>query len=90
MRIGGTKHSDDGQAHGGSNMHRARIVADEEMALREQSRQIGNCGFSREVDERPAHFGRDGRRDGRLGGSSKEDDVGIRFRLEPVCYLGKP
>src|SRR3989442_5137576 len=32
--IGGTKHRDNGQSHGSGNMHRARIVAYEKMALR--------------------------------------------------------
>ena len=71
IRIGGTKHRDDGQANSRGNVHRTGIVADEKMALREEGGQIGNCGFPREVNGGPAHFGGDGRRDACLSGSSK-------------------
>ena len=81
VRIGGAKHGDDGQANSSSNVHRAGIVADEELALREQRRQIGNCGFPGEINGRPGHFGGDGRRNVGLGGSSKEDNLGFRLPL---------
>src|SRR5258708_1640013 len=90
LPIGWTKHGDDGQADSRGYVHRARIVADEEMTLREQRGQIGDCRFPCEINGRPAHLGRDGRRDARLRRSSKENDVGIRLRLQPVCHLGKP
>ena len=89
-RIGGTKHGDDRQADGSRNMHRARIVADEQVALREQCGQIGNRGFPREINWRTTHFSGDGGRDASFGGSSKEEDIGIRLGLQKIRHVGKP
>ena len=46
VRIGGTKYGDHRQADGGGDVHRAGIVADEEMALREECREVGDGGLS--------------------------------------------
>ncbi len=46
LRIGRAEYRDHRQADGGGNVHRAGIVADEEMALREKCGKIGDGGFS--------------------------------------------
>src|ERR1700733_9377771 len=49
LRIGGTKNCDDWQADRGSHVHGTRIVANEEVALREQRWKIGDASFSGEI-----------------------------------------
>src|SRR6266436_694303 len=51
-RIRGPENGDNRKSDGGGDVHRARIVADEEMALRQQCREIGNCSFSSEIDRK--------------------------------------
>src|SRR5713226_10476899 len=75
VRIGRAEHRDDRQANCRSNVHRAGIIADEEMALRQEGSQISNRGFPREIDGSPADFGANGRRSPCFGGSSEEDNV---------------
>jgi hypothetical protein len=77
LRIGGTKNCHDGQADSGSYVHGARIVANEEVALRKQRRKIGNGSLSGEINGRAAHAGSDGRRNRNFGGCAEQDDVGI-------------
>ena len=45
--IGGAKDGDDGQADGGGDVHRAGIISEEEMALREESRADRRWRFCR-------------------------------------------
>src|SRR6266480_3444093 len=56
LRVGRAKHCDDRQAYRGGNVHRPRIIADEEMTLAEQRREIGDRRFLREVDGRSVYF----------------------------------
>src|SRR5229473_1550457 len=50
QRIRGPEYGDDGKSDRGSDVHRAGIVADEEMALRQQGGKIGDRSFSGEID----------------------------------------
>ena len=89
LRIGRTKHGDNGQSDCGSNVHRAGIVADEEMALRKQSGKVGDGRFSGKIDGRATHLGGDDVRNGHLCRGSEENDVGVGLRLEPVGKFRK-
>src|SRR5882724_679749 len=46
LGVGGAKDSDDREANGGGYVHRAGVVADEEMALGEERGEIGDGGFA--------------------------------------------
>src|SRR6266850_108744 len=59
-RIRGPEYGDDGKSDRGGNVHRAGIVADEEMALREQGGKIGDRRFPGEIDGWLPHPGGDG------------------------------
>src|SRR5713101_8390868 len=50
QRSRGSENGDDGKSDRGGNVHRAGIVADEEMALRQEGGKIGDRGFSGEID----------------------------------------
>src|SRR6266404_5674282 len=63
-RIRGPEYGDDGKSDRGGDVHRTGIVADEEMALRQQGGKIGDCGFPGEIDGWLPHPGGDGLRDG--------------------------
>ena len=63
QRIRGSEYGDDGKSDRGSDVHRAGIVADEEMALRQQGGKIGDFGFPGEIDGGLPHPGGDGVRD---------------------------
>ena len=58
-------------------MHGTGIIAEKEMALREQRGKIGDDGFAGEVDRLAVHVGDDGVGDGLLGGRAEKNDVGI-------------
>src|SRR5882762_10859997 len=87
--IGRAEYRDDRQTHSTGYVHCTRIIANEEMTLRKQRRQIGNRGFPGEINRRPAHFRGDGCRDAGFGGGSKEDHVRIRLGLPSIGHLGK-
>ena len=87
--IGWAKNGNDREADSGGDMHSTGVVADEKMALRQQCRQIGNPSFPGEVNWRPAHFGSDCRRDGRLGSGPKEDYIGTSFPLQAIRHIRK-
>ena len=79
--IGGAEYGDDGEADGGGYVHGAGIVAEEEVALREERGEIGDGGFAGEVDGGTLQFGGDGSGDGKFTGSAEEDYVGIGFGM---------
>ena len=89
--IGGAEDGDDGEADGGGDVHGARIVAEEEVALGEESGKIGDGGFAREIDRGVVHFGGDGGRDGEFAGSAEEDYIGhgAGVRAEGVQGFGE-
>ena len=62
-------------------MHGSRIVANEQVTLRKQRRQISDCRFLREIDGRLAQFRGDSPRNGGFASGSKEDDVRIGLCL---------
>src|SRR6266850_788283 len=88
-RIRGSENGDDRKADRGGDVHRAGIVADEEMALRKQGGKIGDRSFSSEVDGRLPHPGGDRIRDGCLGSRSEQDHVGIVLCLKTTCEFGE-
>ena len=59
QRIRGPEYGDDGKSDPGSDVHRAGIVADEQVALRQQGGKIGDRGFPGEIDSWHPHFGGD-------------------------------
>src|SRR6266481_906010 len=71
--IGGTEDGDDREADGGGDVHPAGIVAEEEVALGEQSGEIGDGGFAGEVDGGALQFGGDRGGDGEVAGSGAEN-----------------
>ena len=62
--IGRSEYGDDGETNGCGDVHRAGVIANEEMALRKKRGQIGDGRFSSEIDRRAAHACRNGGRDG--------------------------
>ena len=56
-RIRGPENGDNRKSDRGGYVHRARIVADEKMALRKQGGKIGDRSFSSEIDGRLPHPG---------------------------------
>src|SRR5579863_1089447 len=60
--IGGAENGDDWETNGGGYVHGAGVVAEEEVALREERREIGDGGFAGEVDGGALEFGGDGDR----------------------------
>ena len=89
MRVCGAEHSDNGESDSGGDVHRAGIVAEEDVALGEQGGKIGDGGFSGEVDGRTAKGCGNRRGDWGFGGSAEEDDVGIGMRGDGIQCLGK-
>src|SRR5882762_4135793 len=82
--IGGAENGDDGKADGGGDVHSAGIVAEEEVALGEESREIGDASFAGEVDRRTLQFAGDGGGDGEFAGGAEENYVGIGMREQVV------
>src|SRR5919108_2421492 len=89
VRISRPKHGNYGQAYTSRHVHRSRIIADEEMALRKQGGKVGNRSFLCEVDGRSTQFGRDGSRDSRFGCRSEKNNLSVAFRLQPIGERGK-
>ena len=58
-RIRGPENGDYWKSDRSSNVHRAGIVADEQVALRQQGGKIGDRGFPGEIDRSLPHFGGD-------------------------------
>jgi len=87
--IGGAENGDDGKADGGGDVHGAGIVAEEEVALGEESGEIGDGSFAGEVDGRTLQFGGDGGGDGEFAGSAEENYVGIGVREQGVYRFGE-
>ena len=75
--IGGAEDGDDREADGGGYVHRAGIVAEEEVSLGEQRGEIGDGGFAGEVDGDAPQFGGDGGGDGEFAGRAEEDYIGV-------------
>ena len=75
--IGGTEDGDYRKADGGGDVHGAGIVAEEEMALGEKGGEVGDGGFSGEINGSALQFGGDGGGDGEFAGSAEEDYIGI-------------
>src|SRR5216684_3378760 len=82
--IGGTEDGDDREADGSGYVHGAGIVAEEEVALGEESGESGDGGFAGEVDRGALQLGGDGGGDGEFAGSAKEDDVSVGAREQGV------
>lgn len=88
-RVGGTEDGNDGQTDCGGHVHGARIVTEEEMALREQGGKIGDDGFAGEIDGLTVHVGDNGVGDGRFGGGAEEDDVGVVLDEKAIGPFGE-
>jgi hypothetical protein len=58
-RIRGSEDSNNRKSDRSSDVHRAGIVADEEVALRQQGGKIGDRGFPGEINGWLPHFGGD-------------------------------
>ncbi len=80
VRVGRTEDGDDGKADGSSNVHGARIVAEEEMALGEKGGKVGDGRFAGEIDGCASQVIGDGGRNGSFGGRAEEEDVRVRLR----------
>ena len=89
MRIGRTKDGDNRQSHCSGDMHRARIVADEQVAAREERRESGDCGFAHQTNRRTFYSG--GNRFGNLllGYGSKEKYVRVGLEAETVHEISE-
>ena len=53
--VGGPENRDYWQSHGCGHVHRAGIIADKEMALTQQGREIGYRRFACEIDRGVTH-----------------------------------
>src|SRR5579859_2822925 len=89
FRIGGTEDGDDREADGGGDVHRAGIVAEEEVTLGEESGEISDGGFAGEIDGVALQFGSDGGRDGEFAGGTEEEDVGIGMSEQRIESFGE-
>jgi len=89
-RISRTKHANDWKPHRRRHMHRARVIANENVASRQQCRQIGNRRFSGQINRRAPHPRNNRRRNRRLPRRAKQNNLGIRFRHQSIRYLREP
>ena len=87
--IRGTKHGNHRQAYTGRDVHRPGIVANEKMAVTEQSGEISDRSFLCEIDGGAVQFGSDCACDGRLSSRSEKNNISVTLRLQPVHELGK-
>src|SRR5258708_16318207 len=89
MRIRRTEDRDHRQADGGGNMHCAGIVADKQLATREERGEIGNRCLADQTNRRAFYSGGD--RVGNLlfGGCSEENDLRVSVKAEAVYEIGE-
>jgi len=87
--IGGAENGDYWETDGCGDVHGAGIVAEEEVALREERGEIGDGGFAGEVDGGALEFRGDGGGDGEFAGSAEEDYVGVGVRKKNVQSFGE-
>lgn len=89
MRIGRTKDGDNRQAHGSSDVHCARIVADEQVAAREERRESGDCGFAHQTNRRASYFCSDRFGNPLLRCGAEKNYVCVRVKAEAVYEISE-
>src|SRR5712664_219205 len=89
VRIRRTEDRDNRQAHSGSNVHRAGVVADKYLAAGEERGQISNRGFADQTNRRTFYGGSDRVGNLPLGCCSEKNDVRVGVRAKSVYEIGE-
>jgi len=87
MRVGRTKDGDNRQAHGSGHVHRARIVADEQVAAREERGKSGDCGFAHQTNGRASYSSSDRFGNPLLRCGAKKNYICVRVKAEAVYEI---
>src|SRR5258708_33767875 len=89
VRIRRTEDRDHWQADGGGDMHCAGIVADKQLATREERGEIGNRRLAHQTNRWAFYSSSDHVGNFLFGGCSEENDVRVCLKAEPVYEIGE-